>query len=176
MSDPTTTTNEADLGPNGPSDPATHGVDLAQVVRQRDEYLDQLQRTRAEFANYQKRSKAQADADRLHLVRPLALDILNALDNFDRAIESARSGGASAIAEGLVMVEKQFVSALAKHGVEAIPALGLPFDPNFHEAIMQQPDANHPEGTVVLELVKGYKLADRVLRPTKVAVSVHPAG
>ena len=70
------------------------------------------------------------------------------------------------------MVEKQFVAALAKHGVEPIKALGQPFDPNFHEAIMQQPDPHHPEGTVVAELARGYKLNDRVIRPTKVAVSV----
>ena len=65
---------------------------MAQVSRQRDDYLDQLQRARAEFANFQKRSKAQADADRLYLIKPLALDLLAALDNFDRAIEAARAG------------------------------------------------------------------------------------
>ncbi len=171
MSDPTTADDAQAPEAHAPE----AGDDLAQAVRQRDDYFDQLQRTRAEFVNYQKRSKAQAVADRVHLITPLALDVLNALDNFDRAIESARSGGATAIAEGLLMVEKQFVAALTKHGVEPIAALGQPFDPNFHEAIMQQPDAHHPEGTVVAELVKGYKLADRVLRPTKVAVSVHPA-
>jgi len=148
---------------------------LAQAIRQRDEYLDQLQRTRAEFVNYQKRSKAQAEADRLYLIKPLAMDILNALDNFDRAIETARAGGATGIAEGLGMVEKQFVAALTNHGVEPIPALGRPFDPNFHEAITQQPDAHHPEGTVVAEFARGYKLNERVIRPSKVAVSVLPA-
>jgi molecular chaperone GrpE len=172
MSDPTTTTN--DPTSNGP-EATSSGDDLAQVIRQRDEYLDQLQRARADFVNYQKRAKAQADADRVYLIKPLALDILNALDNFDRAIETARAGGASAIAEGLVMVEKQFVAALNKHGVEPIPAIGQPFDPNFHEAIMQQPHADHPEGTVVAELAKGYKLGDRVIRPSKVAVSVRPS-
>ncbi len=170
MSEPTTTANE----PTATEAPAS-GEDLAQVTRQRDEYFDQLQRARADFVNYQKRAKAQADADRVYLVKPLALDILDALDNFDRAIESARAGGASAIAEGLLMVEKQFVAALNKHGVEPIPALGQSFDPNFHEAIMQQPDAHHPEGTVVLELARGYKLGDRVIRPSKVAVSVRPS-
>src|SRR3954466_15762698 len=161
---------------DGPGvDAPAMGDDLAQAIRQRDEYLDQLQRARAEFANYQKRAKAQADADRAYLIRPLALDILNALDNFDRAIETARAGGASAIAEGLGMIEKQFVAALNKHGGEPIPALGQPFDPNFHEAIMQQPHADQPEGTVVAELARGYKLNDRVIRPTKVAVSVRPA-
>ena len=72
------------------------------------------------------------------------------------------------------MVEKQFLAALAKHGVEPVQALGQPFDANFHEAIMQQPDAHHPEGTVVAEFAKGYKLKDRLIRPAKVAVSVAP--
>ncbi len=158
-----------------PGDTAPDGDELAKVTRQRDEYLDQLQRSRAEFANYQQRTKAQALADRPYQIKGLALDVLNALDNFDRAIDSARAGGATGIAEGLLMVEKQFLAALAKHGVEPIAALGQAFDPNFHEAIMQQPHADQPEGTVVAELAKGYKLADRVLRPTKVAVSILPA-
>ena len=72
------------------------------------------------------------------------------------------------------MVHKQLLATLAKHGVEPIDALGQPFDPNQHEALVQQPDADHPEGTVVAELSKGYKIHDRVLRPTKVAVSVKP--
>ena len=156
-------------------DPATAPDDLAQVTKQRDEYYDQLQRTRAEFANYQKRAKIQADTDRVYLAVPIALDILNVLDNYDRAIESARKGGATAIADGLVMVEKQFIAALAKHGVEPIVALGQPFDANFHEAISQQATSDHPEGTVVAEFAKGYKLRDRLIRPTKVAVSIAPA-
>ncbi len=174
MTEPTMNEEAAnEAAPATEADPA--GGELAQAIRQRDEYLDKLQRAHADFVNYQKRARAQADADRLSLIRPLALDILDALDNFDRAIETARSGGAAGIAEGLVMVEKQFVAALNRHGVEPIPALGQAFDPNLHEAIMQQPDAGHPEGTVVLELARGYRLNDRVIRPTKVAVSVRPA-
>ena len=168
----TTATNEA--AAQAP-DAGSAADELAQAFRQRDELQDKLVRAQADFINYQKRAKAQADADRVYLVKPLALDILNALDNFDRAIEHARSGGAQAIAEGLVMVEKQFVAALVKHGVEPIESLGQPFDPNFHEAIMQRPDADHPEGTVVSEFAKGYKLGDRVIRPSKVAVSIPPA-
>jgi molecular chaperone GrpE len=154
----------------------TGADNLAEVQRQRDEYLDQLQRTRAEFVNFQKRSRAQADADRLYAVGPLAHDLLNVLDNFERAMEAARSAGAPSIVEGLEMVHKQLLAALAKHGVEPIAALGQPFDPNQHEAMIQQPDAKHAEGTVVAELGKGYRLRDRVLRPAKVAVSVKPAG
>jgi molecular chaperone GrpE len=174
MSDPTTTTAENEPDAPGP-EAVLPGDELAQAIRQRDDYHDKLQRSHAEFLNYQKRAKAQAESDRLYLIKPLALDVLDALDNFDRAIETARAGGAKAIAEGLVMVEKQFLAALNKHGVEPIPALGQPFDPNFHEAIMQQPDAHHPAGTVVNEFAKGYKLNDRVIRPSKVAVSIPPA-
>jgi molecular chaperone GrpE len=178
-------TTERPTAPNGagpdPADPA-HQIetapmpdDLSQVQRQRDEYFDQLQRSRAEFANYQKRSKTQAEADRLYAVGSLAHDILDAIDNLERATEALRASASPGIAEGLDMVQKQMLAILAKHGVEPITALGEPFDPAFHEAISQQPSAGHPEGTVVAELSKGYRIRDRVLRPTRVSVSVKPA-
>jgi len=127
-------------------------ADLSALTRERDEARDQVLRTRAEFVNYQKRTKQQAEADRLYL----------------------RSSAQEGIASGLDIVHKQFLAVLAKYGVEPIEALGQPFDPNFHEALMQQPSADAPEGTVVAELGKGYKIHDRVLRPSKVAVSVKP--
>jgi molecular chaperone GrpE len=156
--------------------PTPGGETLAHVQRERDELVDQLQRSRAEFANYQKRAKSQADADRAYAVGSLARDLLDGLDNLERATEALRASAPAGIAEGLAMVHKQLVATLAKHGVEPIEALGHPFDPNQHEALTQQPDAEHPEGTVVAELGKGYRIRDRVLRPTKVAVSVRPAG
>ena len=166
------TTSTTPTEPNAEAVPA--GDELSQAIRQRDDYFDQLQRTRAEFVNYQKRSKTQADIDRSYLVGGLALDVLSALDNFDRATEAARAANAPGIAEGLDMVHRQLLGALGKHGIEPITVVGQPFDPNQHEAVMQQPSANHPEGTVVAELAKGYKLRDRVIRPAKVAVSVKP--
>lgn len=150
------------------------GDDPTQVARQRDDYFEQLQRTRAEFVNYQRRAKAQADADRVYMVVPLATDILAVLDNFERANDAARAAGATQIVEGLELVHRQLLAALGKHGIEPLVALGQPFDPNQHEALVQQPDAFHPEGTVVAELGKGYKLRDRILRPAQVAVSVQP--
>lgn len=174
MSEPTTNPNPPEAADGAGAATAPPGDDLAQASRQRDEYFDQLQRTRAEFANYQKRSKAQAEADRGYLVGALALDVLSVLDNFERALDAARAADAPGIVEGLEMVHRQMLSALAKHGVEPIAVVGEPFDPNHHEAVMQQPDASKPEGTVVAELAKGYRLRDRVLRPAKVAVSVIP--
>jgi molecular chaperone GrpE len=169
--------NVAQGAPNdgGQAQGASPNEDFAQVQRQRDDYFDQLQRTRAEFVNYQRRSKTQADADRVYAVGSLARDLLDAIDNLERAAGALRASAASGITEGLDMVHKQLLATLAKHGVEPIQALGKPFDPNEHEALIQQPEAGQPEGTVVDELSKGYRIKDRVLRPTKVAVSVKPA-
>ena len=148
---------------------------IALLKQERDELRDQALRARAEFANYQKRAKQQADADRVYAVGSLAKDLLDPLDNLDRAIEALRAKGAEGITAGLDMVQKQLHEIMARHGVEPIPAHGHPFDPNLHEAILQQPSQEHPEGTVVAEMSKGYTIRDRVLRPSKVAVSVKPA-
>lgn len=174
MSETTNNPNANDTADGTSAATAAPPDELTQAIRQRDDYFDQLQRTRAEFVNYQKRSKAQADADRGYLVGGLATDVLSVLDNFERAMEAARAADAPGIVEGLEMVHRQMLSALAKHGVEPLAVVGEPFDPNHHEAVMQQPDASKPEGTVVGELAKGYRLRDRVLRPAKVAVSVIP--
>jgi molecular chaperone GrpE len=140
--------------------------------RERDELQERLQRTQAEFLNYQKRAKAQADAERPYASAGLARDLLPVLDNLERAIDAARAAGGSTIVDGVAMVHKQLIDALAKHGVAAISALHQPFDPGFHEAIRQEPSREHPEGTVVVEYAKGYKHHDRVLRPSQVAVAV----
>jgi molecular chaperone GrpE len=143
-------------------------------MRERDEYREAALRARAEFANYQKRAKQQAEADRAYAVGSLARDLLEPIDNLDRAIEALRASGAAEVTSGLDMVQKQLHEILAKHGIEPIPAHGQPFDPNLHDAIMRQPSHECPEGTVVAELGKGYTIGDRVLRPSKVAVSVKP--
>ena len=142
---------------------------------QRDEYLDQLQRSRADFANYQKRSQV-AGRRRSAVRRRLAGARPARRPRQPRARHrgAPRLGRRRGSSRGSSMVHKQLLATLAKHGVEPIAALGQPFDPNLHEALMQQPDAEHPEGTVVAELGKGYRLHDRVLRPTKVAVSIRP--
>jgi molecular chaperone GrpE len=148
---------------------------VAQLKKERDDYRDQALRCRADFANYQKRARQQADADRVYAVGSLAKDLLEPLDNLARAIDHLRDSGVEGITAGLDMVQKQLLDVLAKHGVEPILAMGQPFDPNLHDALVQQPTADHPEGTVVGELSKGYKIRDRVLRPSKVAVSTRPA-
>lgn len=161
-------------GGDSDSTATTDGGPIAELQKERDDARDQLLRTRAEFVNYQKRSKQQADTDRVYAIGNLARDLLDVIDNLQRATDATRGTAGEGIASGLDMVHKQFLATLAKYGVEPIEALGQPFDPNFHDALMQQPSADHPEGTVVTEMSKGYKIHDRVLRPTKVAVSVKP--
>ncbi len=147
---------------------------ITQLKQDLDEARDQVLAARAEFANYQKRAKQQADADRAYAAGSLARDLLEPLDNLERAIGALRASGDPGVTAGLDMVQKQLLDVLGTHGVEPIPALGQPFDPNLHDAIVKQPSREHPEGTVVAELSKGYTIRDRVLRPTKVAVSVKP--
>ena len=174
--DPKTNPNPGPAG--APADaeapqPNGHVDDLAQARRQRDDYHDQLQRTRAEFANYQKRAKAQADANQAYAVGGLALDLLAVLDNFERAMDAAQSSqNADALHEGISLIYKQLQEALTKAGVEPIVAVGQPFDPTQHEAIMQVEAGNgHEPNTVVEELRRGYRLHDRVIRASLVKVA-----
>ena len=167
-----TNDDQSDGANAGAQAETTAGADELEALRQeRDGLREQILREKAEFANYQKRTRAQADVDRQYAVTGIAGDLLEVIDNFDRALEAARSAGASSIVEGLGMVERQLVAVLAKHGIVPIEALGKPFDPNMHEALMQQPSAEHPEGTVTSELARGWRIRDRVLRPSRVAVS-----
>jgi molecular chaperone GrpE len=155
-------------------DPANADL-ITRLKQELDDAKDQLLRARAEFVNYQKRAKQQADNDRVYSVGSLARDLLDPLDNLERAIDALRTSAAPEIAAGLDMVQKQLLEVLGKHGVEPIRAHGKPFDPNLHDALLQLPSDEHPEGTVVAEHSKGYTIRDRVLRPSKVSVSVKRA-
>src|SRR5579883_2373344 len=161
-------------GSDGNSRNRSAAEEIAQLKLERDDYRDQV-RSRAEFANYQKRAKEQGDAERVYAVGTLARDLLDSIDNLGRAIDALRASGAADVTAGLDLVKKQMLDVMAKHGVEPIRAQGQPFDPNLHDAVLQQPTADQPEGTVVAELLPGFKIRDRVLRPSKVAVSVKPS-
>lgn len=146
---------------------------LTAITRERDELKDQILRIQAEFQNAMRRERQMIDIRRAEAVSGVARDVLDVMDNFDRALESARSGGpaTASILSGLEMVQKQLLAALGKHNVVPIEAQGQPFNPDEHEAVMQRPSADHPESTVIQVLAQGYKLGDRVLRPAKVIVS-----
>lgn len=145
---------------------------ITRAAQERDEYRDKLLRSHAELENYRKRVQRERDEDRRYAAVPLARDLLPTLDNLQRAIEAAEKGGTvEDLKQGVAMVLQQARETLAKHQIVPIPAAGEAFDPNQHEALTQIPSSDHPPMTVVQEVETGYKLHDRVLRPTKVIVS-----
>ncbi|HZQ80974.1 MAG TPA: nucleotide exchange factor GrpE [Gaiellaceae bacterium] len=137
---------------------------LAEAERQRDEYLDALQRLKAEFDNYRKRvaRDQQELAARAH--ERLVADLLPVLDDLERAL--AHEGD---IEEGVRLVHRALSAALAKEGLVEIATDGK-FDPHTQEALLSQP-SDAEEGAVIQVLQKGYTLGDRVLRPARVVIS-----
>jgi molecular chaperone GrpE len=148
---------------------------IAVTERERDKYLDLLQRTRADFENYQKRIQRDLQQERQYSAGLLAQDLLPVLDNLERALAAARQANESGpLVQGVSMVFTQFQDALKRHGITRIVALHETFDPTRHQAVMQQPSADQPPGKVLQVLQEGYMIHDRVLRPATVVVSVAP--
>jgi molecular chaperone GrpE len=156
------------------ADEAQLRQDLDQLRAERDRFLDLLQRTQADFENYQKRVARDRADERRYAYTALALDLLPALDNLERALASVQAE--SPLSQGVAMVRTQLLAALARHGITPIDAVGQPFDPHRHEAVQQEPSTEHPPNTVLRVLEPGYAYHDRVLRPSKVVVSKAPEG
>lgn len=136
---------------------------------------DRFMRQAAELDNFKKRaSREREDAVRF-ANESLIKDLLPVVDNLERAVAHASGGGnGNPIVEGVEMVLKGLLDALAKHGVTQISAVGQPFDPTMHEAMAQVESQTHQPNSVVDELHKGYTLRDRLLRPALVSVAKAP--
>lgn len=145
---------------------------VSTVKQERDQFRSLLQRTQADFENYQKRIQRDLKQDLRYAAGPLVRDLLPALDNLDRATAAAKQAGETGpLVQGVAMVQSQFLEALKRHGITRIEALGQPFDPNLHQAVMQQASKEQPPNTVVQVLEQGFMIHDRVLRPASVVVS-----
>jgi molecular chaperone GrpE len=143
--------------------------ELEQATRERDEYLDALQRLKAEFENYKKRvSRDQADFVTRASER-LVKQLLPVLDDLERALEAAAGHEEAKLEEGVRLVHRSLADALAREGLVEVETDGA-FDPHTQEALLAQP-SEADEGTVIQVLQKGYRLGDRVLRPARVVVS-----
>lgn len=190
MADPRETAGAADqaTGSKSPNQNGGDGLDAAvadltgmrkrtaDLEKERDELRDLVQRTRAEFENYQKRFQREVAQERRYAHLPFALELLPVLDNFERATAAAKQAGETGpLVQGVGMIRGQFLDVLRRHGIIPIEALHQPFDPNLHQAVMQQPSAEHPPNTVVQVLEQGFRIHDRVLRPASVVVSVAPS-
>ena len=146
--------------------------ELTSVTRERDEYLDALQRLKAEFDNYRKRvaRDQQELAARAH--ERLVSQLVPVLDDLERALEAASEHEEAKLEEGVRLVYRSLADLLAREGVAVIPTDGK-FDPHVQEALLAQP-SEQAEGTVIQVLQKGYLLGDRVLRPARVVISAGP--
>jgi molecular chaperone GrpE len=142
---------------------------LEVVTRERDEYLDTLQRLKAEFDNYRKRvaRDQQELAARAH--ERLVRELVPVLDDLERALEAATEHEEAKLEEGVRLVHRALADALGREGLAEIDTDGK-FDPHTQEALLSQP-SEAEEGTVIQVLQKGYTLGDRVLRPARVIIS-----
>lgn len=142
--------------------------ELQKALDERDKYLDLLRRTQADFDNYQKRSQREYETERKYAHRGLALEVLPALDNLDRFLMTIKEE--TDATKAVKMVQKQLLDGLARQGIKRMVCVDQPFDPNLHQAILEQP-SDKPVGTILIEAEAGYSYHERVLRPAKVIVA-----
>jgi molecular chaperone GrpE len=150
--------------------PAELGApDLDDVARERDEYLDALQRLKAEFDNYRKRAARDQQSFAARANEALVRELLPILDDLERAVEAAREHKTQSVEEGVALVHRALSETLKRQGLEPIETEGK-FDPHVHEALLSQP-SEAEEGAVIDVIQKGYRLGDHVLRPARVVVA-----
>lgn len=140
------------------------------VEQERDEYLDALQRLKAEFDNFRKRTAREHEALRERATESLVKELLPVLDDLERALVAAEEHEEAKLEEGVRLVHRALADALARAGLAEIETDGA-FDPHVHEALLTQPSEGLEPGAVAQVLQKGYRLGDRVLRPARVVVA-----
>ena len=147
---------------------------LAALEKERDALKEQFLRAAADFDNYRKRIERERRELSEYAAADVLLELLPIIDNFERALQAPAGGDTDALRRGVELIHKQMLDLLRKRGVTLIDALGAPFDPNVHQAVIHEPSDEHREGEVMEELQRGYKLGDRLLRPAMVKVAKRP--
>jgi molecular chaperone GrpE len=169
----TTLPEETAANPENATAPAEN---VADAQAEAAKWKDHAARNQAELENYRKRVAREREDDIKRARAGLLEDLLPVLDNFELGMLEVRKGDPkSPIVVGMEMIERQLKDFMASAGVEAIEAIGAPFDPNLHEAVSQEPSKDVPEGKIIRQLRKGYKLRDRLLRAAMVVVSKGPS-
>lgn len=145
---------------------------LKELQERLEEKENKLLRVQADFENYKRRARLDLEAAEKYRSQRIISDLLPALDNFERALQiDPDNEQTKSLLQGMEMVHRQILEALKNEGVEQIPSVGEQFDPNMHQAVMQVEDEAYESNAVVEELQKGYKLKDRVIRPSMVKVN-----
>jgi molecular chaperone GrpE len=150
---------------------------VASLQSDLDRFRDLALRTQADFENYKKRGAREKDEAIKYANRALLERLVPIVDNFELGLSAARDQSEqSPIYSGMSMILKQLGDFLTESGLEPVDAVGKRFDPNLHEAIGHEPNDKVPEGHVIRQARRGYRLKDRLLRPATVVVSSGPAG
>jgi molecular chaperone GrpE len=147
-------------------------AELEKAQAQAAEYLDGWQRARAEFANYKKRVEAERELLRQTSNEALLLKLLPVVDDFERAFQTLPEDLSDVPwVDGIKLILRKLQAILDSENVTPIEAIGQPFDPLLHQAVMQEETTEHPDGHVIEEMQRGYRLGERVLRPSMVKVA-----
>jgi molecular chaperone GrpE len=170
---------QAGQAPQGGSNQVEQDLDalVDDVARERDEYLELAQRTKADFENYRKRMAAEIQAASVRGKVELAAQLIGVIDNLERALAAAgvEPGGEEApaepLAEGFFLTYRELCAALGRAGIESFDPTGERFDPTRHEALQKMPVEGSEPGTVVETMQKGYLLGEQLIRPARVVVS-----
>jgi molecular chaperone GrpE len=150
---------------------------LAALTAERDKIKDQLLRTAADFDNFRKRTRRDLEDAERNGKEEVIQEMLPVIDNLERAVAaSATATDAASVADGVRMVLKQFEDTCQKLGLERVRAAGERFDPSQHDAVQQMETSEHPPGTIVKEIVPGYRLGGKLVRAALVVVARPPAG
>jgi molecular chaperone GrpE len=166
---------QADELPEGAATAAPPEDELSALRREIAELRDRNLRLMAELQNQQKRVDRERQELQRYAEAELARELLAVLDDLQRAYQAAgTSEHTQAIAEGVRLVGERFAKVLRDHNIVPIEAVGHPFNPTFHEAVLQQPSPELPAGTVLEEVTQGFLMHDRVLRPSRVIISSGP--
>ncbi|KON86987.1 heat shock protein GrpE [Sporosarcina globispora] len=145
---------------------------IAELESKLEEAENRIYRLQADFDNSRRRARIDLEASEKYRAQSLISDLLPALDNFERALQmEPENEQAKSILQGMEMVYRSLLEAIKKEGTEQIEAVGKEFDPHLHQAVMQVEDENFDSNIVVDEFQKGYKLKDRVIRPSMVKVN-----
>jgi len=172
-------TQSAEAEPVVPVPPTPEQIEeLKTRAAKADENWDRLLRTTADFENFKKRAAREKSEATQFANVALIQKLLPVLDHFEMAQAAAKNASGeknSSLQSGIAMIQNQLKAILIEAGLEEIDAVGKPFDPALHEAISQQETAGVPEGNVVQQMRKGYKLRERLLRPATVIVAKKPA-
>ena len=148
--------------------------ELAETKAKSEEHLYNWQRSAADFSNYKRRTDDERSTLTQFSNAVLIGKLLSVLDDFDRALESVPAEAHDAWIEGVKLVERKLRNVLDSEGVAPIDAIGHPFDPNLHEAVAHEETAEVPDNHVIGEVQRGYRLHDRVIRPSLVRVANNP--